>query len=50
MSILENVKYEHIAILILFVITMVNLVLLLINNKKVKKLKIGTWLFEYFVV
>ena len=39
MSILENVKYEHIAILILFVITMVNWILLLRNNKKVKKYK-----------
>ena len=39
MSILENVKYEHIAILTLFVITVVNLILLLKNNKKVKKYK-----------
>ena len=39
MSILENVKYEHIAILILFVITIVNWILLLRNNKRVKKYK-----------
>lgn len=39
MSILENVKYEHIAILILFIITIMNYILLLRNNKKVKKYK-----------
>lgn len=39
MSILENVKLEHIAMLILFIATIVNIVLLLINNKKVKKYK-----------
>ncbi len=39
MDILEKLDVEHIAILILFVITIINYVLLLKNNKKVKKYK-----------
>ena len=39
MSILENVKLEHIAILVLFITSIVNMILLLINNKKDNKYK-----------